>query len=133
MNRQKLALTELEADLERERSLRTCVFGQYRVLLMARRSRAAFNPHAEQRVFGEDSRVFAVLRTAATGRDRVLCLHNVTNEPVTVRITTANVASAEVWTEMLCPRPYPVSANGTISVTLRPYEVNWMAAPGPRP
>ena len=109
------------------------MFERYRVLLKARRSHAAFNPHAEQRVFEEDSRVFAVLRTAATSHDRVLCLHNVTNERVTLNVATANVASAEVWTEILCQRPYPVSANGTISVTLRPYEINWMAGQGPRP
>lgn len=133
INRQKLTLAELEADLGIKRSLRTCVFGRYRVLLKARRSHGAFNPHAEQRVFEEDSRVFAVLRTAATGHDWVLCLHNVTNERVTLKLATANVASAEVWTEMLYQRPYPVSANGTISVTLGPYEVNWMAARGPRP
>jgi hypothetical protein len=84
-------------------------------------------------VFEEDSRVFAVLRTAATSQDWVLCLHNVTNERVTLKVATANVASAEVWTEMLCQTPYPVSANGTISVTLRPYEVNWLAAQGQRP
>ena len=81
----------------------------------------------------ETDRVFAVLRTAATGRDWVLCLHNVTNERLTLKITTAGAASAEAWTEMLCQRPYPVSAGGTISVTLRPYEVNWLAAQGPRP
>ncbi len=133
INRQKLTLAELEADLGRKRSLRTCVFGRYRVLLKARRSHAAFNPHAEQRVFEGDHRVFAVLRTAATCRDWVLCLHNVTNERVTVEITMTEVASAAVWTEMLCQRPYPVSANGTISVRLRPYEVNWLAAQGPRP
>jgi hypothetical protein len=34
---------------------------------------------------------------------------------------------------MLSQRPYPVSAGGTISVTLRPYEVNWLAAQGARP
>jgi glucosylglycerate phosphorylase len=133
INRQKFTLAELETDLADSNSLRGRVFGRHCVLLKARRSHAAFNPHAEQQVFEGDSRVFAVLRAAATGRDWVLCLHNVTNERVTVRITAADVASAEVWTEMLNERPYPVSAGVTISVTLRPYEVNWLAAQGPRP
>jgi glucosylglycerate phosphorylase len=133
INRQKLTLAELESDLSEKRSLRTCVFGRYRVLLKARRSHAAFNPQAEQRIFEGDKRVFAVLRTAALGSDRVLCLHNVTNARVTVDIATAEVASAVVWTELLSQRPYPVSANGTIRVTLRPYEVNWLAAQGPQP
>lgn len=133
INRQKLALAELEADLTEKRGLRTCVFGRYRVLLNARRSHAAFNPHAAQRVFEGDRRVFGVLRTAACGGDWVLCLHNVTNTRVTVDIATGEVAAASTWIEMLSERPYSVSANRTIRVTLRPYEVNWLAAQGPRP
>ncbi len=133
INRQKLALAELDKDLSEKRSLRTCVFRRYCVLLKARRSHAAFNPHAEQRIFEGDKRVFAVVRTAVTGSDWVLCLHNVTNTRVTVDIATAEVASAAVWAEMLSQRPYPLAANGTIRVTLRPYEVNWLAAQGPRP
>ena len=133
INRQKLTLAELEADLSQKRGLRTCVFGRYRVLLKARRSQAAFNPHAEQRIFEGDKRVFAVLRTAASESHWVLCLHNVTNARVTVDIVTAEVASAAVWTELLSQRTYPVSANGTIRVTLRPYEVNWLTAQGTRP
>lgn len=133
INRQKLALAELEAELAEKRGLRTCVFGRYRVLLRARRSHAAFNPHAEQKVFEGDRRVFGVLRTAACGGDWVLCLHNVTNTRVTVDIATGEVAAASTWMEMLSKRPYSVAPNGIIRVTLRPYEVNWLAAQGPRP
>ncbi len=133
INREKFTWAELEASLAEKRSLRSCVFGRYRVLLKARQSHAAFSPHAAQRVFEGDSRVFAILRTAKSSQEWVLCLHNVTNERVTVRISTADVASAKNWKEMLSERPYPVSPDGTISVTLRPYEVNWLAAQGPRP
>ncbi|MEO8427939.1 MAG: sugar phosphorylase [Verrucomicrobiota bacterium] len=133
INRQKLTLAELEADLAEEGSQRTCVFGRYRVLLKARRSHVAFDPHAEQRVFGGDHRVFSVLRTAEPGRDWVLCLHNVTNERVTARVTTADVAAAEGWMEMLSERPSPVSAGGAVSISLQPYEVNWLAGHGPCP
>jgi glucosylglycerate phosphorylase len=133
INRQKLTLAELEADLADKGSLRTSVFNRYRVLLKARRSHPAFNPHAVQRVFEGDGRVFAVLRTAATGSDWVLCLHNVTNERVTMKIAGAEVASAEVWTEMLSDGQQVNGKDGTFRVTLRPYEVNWLMAQGPRP
>jgi sucrose phosphorylase len=133
INRQRFARADLEAELGEPRSLRAQVFQRYCALLKVRRSHAAFNPHTEQRVFEGDRRVFAVLRTAATDRDWVLCLHNVTNERVTLNITRADAASATVWTEMLSERASPVSAGGTISVTLRPYEVNWLAAQGLHP
>ena len=128
INRQKLALSELEAELNDINSLRACVFGRYGALLRARRSHPAFNPHAKQKIIEVDQRVFVVLRIAATSCDWVLCSHNVTNAHVTLDIATMAVASATVWTEMLSRRPYPVGANGTIHVTLRPYEVNWLMA-----
>jgi sucrose phosphorylase len=133
INRQKLTLAELETELSQARSLRTCVFEKYRGLLHARRSHAAFHPHAGQQVFAGDRRVFAVLRTATTERGWVLCLHSVTNEQVTLNITTAAEASARAWTELLSESSFPVSSIGTISVTLQPYAVNWFAAPGPCP
>jgi len=133
INRQKLTRAELETNLAEPRSLQAWVFGRYRGLLKARRHHPAFNPHAEQRVFAGDRRVFAVLRTVANGGDWVLCLHNVTNMRVNLDLATGDVASASAWREMLSERPYPVSAGGTISVALQPYEVNWLAAQGPRP
>ena len=70
---------------------------------------------------------------SASGGDWVLCLHNVTNTRVTVDIATGEAAAASTWIEMLSERPYSVGPNGTIRVSLRPYEVNWLAAQGPRP
>jgi glucosylglycerate phosphorylase len=128
INRQKLTLAELEGDLAEKRSLRAGVFERYRGLLKARQSHAAFNPHAEQRVFAGDARVFAVLRTAAGGAGWVLCLHNVTNERVTVKITAPEAASEDGWNELLTKRTSPVSTGGTMAATLRPYEVKWLAA-----
>jgi hypothetical protein len=77
--------------------------------------------------------VFAVLRAANAGGDWVLCLHNVTNQQVTLNLAVAEVPSASVWTEIFSGRVHPVPANGTVSVSLRPYEVNWLAARRPRP
>lgn len=133
INRQKLVLAELETDLAEKRGLRTCVFERYRILLKARRSHAAFNPHAEQRIFEVDQRVFAVLRAAATEGHWVLCLHNVTNTPVTVEIVAGDVAPTFTGMEMLSERVHSVGPNGILRVMLRPYEVNWLAAHGPRP
>lgn len=133
INRQKLNLLELEEDLQENHGQRLSVFARYRVLLKARRSHPAFNPHAEQRVFQGDRRVFALMRIAANGDGWVLCLHNVTNALTTVEITTAGTALGSVWREMLSDRPYFVPGSGTTRLSLRPYEVNWLAARGPHP
>lgn len=132
INRQKFSLAELEAELGKDTSLHSRVFNRYRALLKARRSHAAFSPQAEQQVFGCGPRVFAVLRAAATGSDWVLCLHNVTDVPVTLTIKTREITPAMVWTEMLSGRQHRESGE-SISVTLQPYDLNWLAAQGPRP
>jgi glycosidase len=125
INRQKLLRAELETELSEPRSLRAHVFERYRALLRARRSHPAFNPHAAQKIIEGDDRVFAVLRTAATRSDWVLCLHNVANARVML-----DLATAPAWTDMLSQRSYPVGVNGTMRVTLQPYEVIWLAAQG---
>ena len=133
INRQRLTLNELEADLAQERGLRSRVFGRYHVLLQARRNHPAFNPHAEQQVFPDDQRVFAVLRSALTGREWVLCLHNVTNAHVTLDITMGVVAPVSTWKEMLSDQFHPVGPDGIIRLVLLPYEVKWLMGQGPHP
>jgi len=133
INRQKLKLLELEEDLRGGRGRRIRVFERFRALLKARRSHAAFHPHAEQRVFQGNRRVFAVMRIAANGEDWVLCLHNVTNAPATLEVMMPSAATASVWREMLQDRLHSVPANGTTRLMLRPYEVNWLASRGPLP
>jgi hypothetical protein len=63
----------------------------------------------------------------------VLCLHNISETPVTMDIYVTDGVSTAVWTELLSHRHYPVGANRIVRVTLQPYEVNWLTAPGARP
>jgi sucrose phosphorylase len=85
INREKLELARLEAELADPASLRAQVFGGYRALLASRRACAALAPSAAQQVLALDRRVFAVRRESPDGRERVLCLHNVSGEAVTVQ------------------------------------------------
>ncbi|MDD3179281.1 MAG: sugar phosphorylase [Opitutaceae bacterium] len=84
INREKLARANLETELADPASLRARVFGGFRDLLGFRRTHPAFAPNSPQRVLELDPRVFAVLRETVDGRDRVLCLHNVSAGSVTV-------------------------------------------------
>jgi glucosylglycerate phosphorylase len=132
INRQKLTRDGLEAELGTKDSLRAGVFGRFCAYLNARRSHAAFSPHAEQQVFDAGPHLFAVLRVAANGRDWVLCLHNVTNQPVTLAIATNDASAQPNWTELLGHQSISAAASGTVRVTLRPYEVTWLAGAGSR-
>jgi glucosylglycerate phosphorylase len=108
INRQKLALAELEADLADPRSLRSRVFGRFRELLAFRRSHRAFAPGASQQIVEAGPEIFAVFRKTHDARDQVLCLHNVSGRQVRVPASLANAG---------------------ISI-LSPFEVRWMPVSG---
>lgn len=102
INRQKLTRAELERDLADPESLRARVFAGLTDLLRRRRQQPAFHPTAAQRVLTGDPRVFAVLRSTHEHAAQMLCLHNVSDEPV--KSTLAHLGT-------------PIS--------LAPYEVRW--------
>lgn len=116
INRQKLALNRLEAELGSEGSLRQWVFDGYSRLLRARRRTAAFDPYGEQAILQLHPAVFAVRRTASAGRDSVLCLHNVSAETVQVGLPVGN------FVDQLSQAAYDSRA----VVTLAPYQVLWL-------
>lgn len=103
INRQKLSRAELEADLADAISLRALVFGGLAHLLEQRRTSRAFAPGAKQRLLELDARVFAVIRESVGGAERMLCLHNVSDETV---VLTAG-------------------KNTSLARTLAPYEFRW--------
>lgn len=103
INRQKLSRAELEAGLADAGSVRAQVFQGLAQLLELRRANPAFAPAARQRLLELDARVFAVLREPVAGGPPMLCLHNVSAEPVAL------------------------AAGGALNsaVVLQPYEVRW--------
>lgn len=103
INRQKLSRAELAAELAPPDSLRARVFNGLKELLARRRSSRAFAPNASQRLLTLDSRVFAVQRETASGEECWLCLHNVSDQVVSLSAMEG------------LPAP----------VTLSPYEVRW--------
>jgi sucrose phosphorylase len=84
INRQKIERRRLEAKLADPASLRARVFGGLRELLRRRAASPAFAPPAPAEVLVLDPRVFAVRRHSLDGRERALCLHNVSAQPVRV-------------------------------------------------
>jgi sucrose phosphorylase len=86
INRQKFELAAFEQELTDERSLRHQVFQRYAQLLRARRASSAFHPHGSQEILEHGGAIFSVLRFSPDGSNRVLCLHNVSDQPQRVKI-----------------------------------------------
>ena len=126
INRQKLSLADLESDLANATSLRHQVFTRYRDLLRARRAHPAFNPHAAQQILDLGKPIFAVLRTAKIDHHRVLCLHNLTDEPAKVELDSRLLAPTGHWTDLLSGHVNTYSALGKLELVLEPYQVIWI-------
>ncbi len=83
INRQRLELAALEAELADPRSRRARVFARVKRLLEVRAAHPAFAPGTAHRVLDAGDALFAVERTAPDGR-QVLCLQNVSDRGVSV-------------------------------------------------
>jgi glycosidase len=122
INREKSSRAGLERDLADAGSLRARILAGYARLLRVRRSFSAFHPGGRQEILPNDDRVFAVLRLAPDGRERVLCLHNVTGAPV---LFSANGAKGERWTDLIDGEPCAEGIDSSTEFALQPYQTLW--------
>lgn len=121
INRQKFSRPELERDLADPNSLRTRVLTRFAELVRIRRSHAAFHPHGKQRVIETCERVYAVERIAPDDSERMLCVHNLTNAPVSCRVPN----EGEDWVDQLSSKRIEHTVGGYSSIELQPYQVVW--------
>jgi sucrose phosphorylase len=120
VNRQKLERQRIEDELRIGGSLRNVVFSGYTALLRARAAHTAFAPSAEQRIIRLHRSVFAVMRTSEQGS--VLCLHNVSNEPVAVDVSALIPGDA---TDVIALGSYEPKFE------LGPYQALWLTGVAP--
>jgi sucrose phosphorylase len=92
INREKLHWDELIATVSDPTRRQARALFRLSHLLKIRRRHAAFDPHGSQQVFFIAPEIFAVLRSARDGNDRVLCLHNVSERSVLLEdLSTSNI------------------------------------------
>ena len=119
INRQKFDLTTFESELGHEASLRHRVFACYARLLQARSVSPAFHPHGVQEVLDYGPAVFALLRISPDGAERVLCLHNISDQPR--RVNAASVlGSAEPSVDLITGQKIQSP------LQLGPYQTLWL-------
>ena len=82
INREKLDYPAVKGELEDPASLRGRIFGGFIRMLRARRRSKAFDPAGSMKVLDLGAKLIGLLRTSPDGKERVLCLVNVTPELV---------------------------------------------------
>ncbi len=122
INRQKLERAALERELADPTSLRYQVFQRHRQLLAARAGCPAFHPYGRQQVVDCGEAIFGLLRSSPSGRDRALCLHNVSERPQKVAISLKGLGARTA--SGLLDRAAGFSQR--VHTTLRPYQTLWL-------
>ena len=120
INRTKLELEELETKLGQPDSRQARVFTGFTHLLKIRRNQPAFNPAGGQQVLDLGPSVFALLRSAPNGGQRVLCLHEVAGRSVRLTVSLEEAPQAEPR-DLLSDNPVTLDA-----CHLSPYQVRWI-------
>lgn len=126
INRQKFDLTALERELDDHTSLRNQGFQRYSQLLQARKASSAFHPHGGQQVLACGEAIFALLRVSPDGRQRVLCLHNISDQPRDVTVDWKDVfdSSSGRFTDLMTKHLLDGSLNQIL--VLKPYQTLWL-------
>jgi sucrose phosphorylase len=126
INRQKLDLDTVESELRDESSLRHHVFRCYTNLLRARSASSAFHPHGSQKVLDCGKGIFALLRLSPDGNQRVLCLHNVSDQiqRATIRSNDIPGFPSQQFTDLMTNELAGDSLRGKLA--LQPYQTLWL-------
>jgi glucosylglycerate phosphorylase len=125
INRQKFDLATFESELRDVSSLRYHVFHCYAQLLRARSTSSAFHPHGKQQVLDCGKAIFALLRLSPDASQRVLCLHNVSDQPQRVTVLEDISGSpTNRFTDLIVSRLISDPLNGTS--VLKPYQTLWL-------
>ena len=126
VNREKLDLTQVVAELEDEDSLRHAVFEGYQHLIRQRVAHQAFHPNGEQRVLDLHDAVFSLLRISPNGEDKILALHNVSQQAQTVIFdqAAAGLKGKGKFMDVLTGKNYVGEAQTCFE--LASYQVTWL-------
>lgn len=127
INRQKLTLEELQHQLNDPEGHAKQVLEGYLHLLNQRRQCAAFHPQANQTILRIDRRIFSLLRASQDGSATVLCLINVSDQVVSIKIQAAEMPlpRCNEWADLIANQAYKTT-NGDISLKLEPYQSMWL-------
>ena len=79
INRKKLQFDKLKEDLANSNSREHKTFIEFTKLIYKRKSEKAFHPNGKQEVLFLKRGIFSLLRTSPDGKEKIIALHNVTN------------------------------------------------------
>ena len=128
INREKFQVEALERDLAGgTRAAR--ILPRYLALAALRAAHPAFSPSAAQRVLRLDERVFALLREDSPSGEHILCLSNLSDSPVKVKLDWQEdlgfAHESATLRDLIAEEAIPLKDNRA-EIQLAPYQSRWL-------
>ena len=136
INREKFERKTLEKDLSNPESLRYKVFFPYLDLIKKRTTHSSFHPNGKQTILtpchSGNKALFILIRTAPSGEEKILCIHNVTNaeQSISLNFSELGLATIGVAVDIISEKAFHINSNQKLKLTLLPYEVLWLKVDG---
>ena len=125
INRQKLDLRNLVAELSNPHGRRARIHAGLQHLLRVRRGQEAFSPWAAQHVLAAGGSLFVLARGADRPQDEILCVHNVSSDAQALSCDSWPAASSAAGVrDLISGRMIDWSRYGTIA--LAPFQSVWL-------
>jgi glucosylglycerate phosphorylase len=119
INRAKLDVDTVRAELGQASSFRAKVFAGYSHLIKTRMAQPAFHPLGKQRAFAQnDGKIFGLERVAPDRSQSIIALFNMTDSAQTVQVDADGQLSDALSGETFSPGTIPFA----------PYQIRWLAS-----
>lgn len=124
INRHKWSLPALELQLEDQASHHSIALANMKRLLNIRSQQTAFHPNAVQFTLHLGDDVFAFWRQSISRDQSIFCIHNVTDQRVSIPVSSVNLIGLDIWRDLISETEY--SANDKC-IELEPYGFVWLS------
>ncbi|MBE3115132.1 MAG: sugar phosphorylase [Actinobacteria bacterium] len=122
INRKKLPYDKLKENLENSDSGEHKIFTEFMRLIHKRKSEKAFHPNGKQEVLCLKRELFSLLRTSPDGKERIIALHNITDNIQELCLIKNQVHLNE-------KQYYDIISEKIINIEkiiLEPYQIMWL-------
>ena len=127
INRKKLRLDELEADLANPQSIRHQIYQGFQQLLGIRKMQAAFHPFGKQEILSLHPAIFSLLRTSPDEAEHLICLHNISDErhETIVDLSLPPFHQVDTVIDIISKKRFAIIRK-ELHLDLAPYEILWL-------
>ncbi|WGO99337.1 alpha-amylase family glycosyl hydrolase [Saccharophagus degradans] len=123
INRYKWDADELETQLATGHTHHAKVFEQLKRLISIRRGQQAFHPNATQFTLHLGDQLFGFWRQSIRRDQSIFCIYNVTDETVTIPLSSINLISLNKWVDLVSGQEY---TDLHLDLVLEPYQFVWL-------